>query len=240
MNAERREKQHRTARNRRPILNAGDRVRVRRGVKDPDFADVPLGGWVGTVMEIDKSDGDSMCLIEWSERTLRAIHPVFKARCERDGLEYQKMWLAEEDLEPDEGPAAPIEEAHPSSRLLCEKDQDDRVRAALGLTSDDPLPDVDEQALDHYHAHLSVKLRFPFEATASEETGPLETNEHEVEVIGLLDTEEYDVDESHGLVCEVREGGRQHQVPLGELSVTGDDDNAQLVGDYAYWFWNHR
>ena len=32
---------------------AGDRVRVRRGVTDPEYPDLPLGGWAGTVAEVD-------------------------------------------------------------------------------------------------------------------------------------------------------------------------------------------
>ena len=120
------------------------------------------------------------------------------------------------------------------------EDQDDRVRVALGATSDDPLPDVDEETLRRYHGHLSEKLRFPFEATASEETGPLESAEHDVEVIGLLDPEDYDPDECYGLICEVREGRRKVQLSLGELVISRDDENASFVKDYAYWFWNHR
>lgn len=240
MNTARREKHRGVARGRRSVFNAGDRVRVRRGVKDPDFPDVPLGGWAGMVREIDASEGQPAYLVEWGEATLAAIHPVFKSRCERDGFEYEKMWLAERDLEPDAGPGAPIEKALPTSRSLCEEDQDDRVRAALGLTSNDPLPDVDRNRLCRYHEHLSKKLRFPFEATASEETGPLETTTHEVEVIGFLDADKYELDDFSGLICEVHEGRRQYPLPLGEFEVAGDGKNAQLLEDYAYWFWNHR
>ena len=53
------------------------------------------------------------------------------------------MWLGEEDLEPDDGTPVPIEQ--PTQIVtppLSEKDQDDRVRMALGLTHDDPLPEV--------------------------------------------------------------------------------------------------
>jgi hypothetical protein len=215
-------------------------VRVKRGVADPDFPDVPLGGWSGTVREVDSSGGGRLCLVEWNEATLAAIHPVFRKRCERDGVELERMWLAEKDLEPDSGAPVQIEEATPESRPLREEDQDDRVRTALGLTSDDPLPDVSEETLRRYHSYLSERLRFPFEAEASEETGPLESTEHAVKVTGLLDPAEYDLDEFYGLICEVREGRRKYQLPLGELEATGGGESARLVEDYAYWFWNHR
>ena len=148
--------------------------------------------------------------------------------------------LGEKDLKPGSGPAGPIEKARPALRSLREENQDDRVRNALGLTSDDLLPDVDEKTLRLYHRHLSEKLRFPFEATFSEEIGPLEGRENKVKIIGLLDFENDDIDEFYGLICEAREGDRKVQCTLAELACTGDGENTQIVEDYAYWFWNHR
>ena len=56
-------------------------------------------------------------------------------RCERDALELETMWLGEEDIEPDDGTPVPIEQPTEIKTLpLSEKDQDDRVRMALGLT----------------------------------------------------------------------------------------------------------
>src|SRR2546423_4618606 len=43
-----------------------------------------------------------------------------------------------------------------SARPLNEKDQDDRVRIALGLTSNDPLPEVDDDTLLAYHRYLQL------------------------------------------------------------------------------------
>ena len=34
----------------------GSRVRVRRGTIDPDYPDIPLGGWTGTVLETADAD----------------------------------------------------------------------------------------------------------------------------------------------------------------------------------------
>jgi hypothetical protein len=76
------------------------------------------------------------------------MYPAYRKRCERDGLELESMWLGEDDVERDTGGPAVIEQ--PTSivpRPLNEKDQDDRVRIALGLTSDDPLPEVDDDTL---------------------------------------------------------------------------------------------
>src|SRR3954452_12376179 len=152
----------------------GAKVRVRHGVRDPDFADIPLGGWAGTVKEVEHAKGETTYLIAWDRATLKGMHPVYKKRCERDGLELESMWLGDDDLEPDDGTPVSIEQ--PTSivtKPLSEKDQDDRVRMALGLTHDDPLPDVSRKALLAYHRYLAARLKFPFKAKSESDGMPL-------------------------------------------------------------------
>src|SRR3954451_13303945 len=149
-----------------PRFEPGAKVRVKRGVPGPDFPDIPLGGWAGTVKEVEQAKGESTYLIEWDKKTLKGIHPVYRKRCERDGLEFETMWLGEEDIEPDEGKPVPIEKPTTIvTKPLSEKDQDDRVRMALGLTHDDPLPDVSRETLLAYYRHLKDRLTLPFPAT---------------------------------------------------------------------------
>lgn len=161
------------AKKRRPPVPAkfkgGDRVRVKRGIRDVDYPDMPLGGWAGTVTEVCGADTFT---IRWSRETLDAIHPVFKKRCEIDGLDYEQYALTGDDLEPD--PGGPLDIEHPTeitTKPLSTRDQDDRVRMVFGLTSNDPLPDVDDETLEAYHEYLSNNLVFPFRAEHGAEYG---------------------------------------------------------------------
>lgn len=36
-----------------PRFGPGEKVRVRHGVIDPDFPDIPIGGWAGKVQETE-------------------------------------------------------------------------------------------------------------------------------------------------------------------------------------------
>jgi hypothetical protein len=223
-------------------FDAGAQVRVKPGTTVPDFEDIPLGGWVGTIREVNARSAPPTYLIEWNRYTLDNMHPIFRKRCERDGLEAENMWLGEEDIEPDTDEPAVIEQpTNIVTNPLDDKDEDDRVRIALGLTSDDPLPDVDDDTLLDYHRYLSAHLTFPFEATREWESGPFSTRTQTIKITGLSDPEgEPGIDEMYGLFCEGRGKGRLVEVPLAECEAKKGSPNRQLLKDYSYWFWNYR
>ncbi len=77
-----------------PRFKVGDKVRVKSGVSDPDFPDMPLGGWSGTVTEIIEHDGQINCVFKLDNRTLTSIHPIYRRRCERDGLDFETMGMS--------------------------------------------------------------------------------------------------------------------------------------------------
>ena len=87
----------------------GSRVRVKAGTTDPDFPDLPLGGWTGTVREIDRTAHPASYLVEWDRHTLRHIDPAYRSRCEGQGLDLGRMWLGEGGLKPDTGGSARVE-----------------------------------------------------------------------------------------------------------------------------------
>jgi len=224
-----------------PKFAVGDRIRVKHGIKDADYPDMPMGGWAGTVSRIEKR-APRMHLIRWSEETLAGVHPVFNQRCERDGTDVEEYWLAEGDLEPDPGGPLKIEQPKKiRTKPLLPKDQDDRIRKVFGLTSNDPLPDVDDETLLTYYDHLFENLSFPFQVEHTPESGTPFRTCYPVKVIGLGDPDDEPmIDEMHGILCEARHQRHVVTVPLGELVVSKGKPNRQLVADYCYWFWNWR
>jgi hypothetical protein len=204
-----------------PRFKPGDKVRVKHGVRDPDFPDIPLGGWAGTVGEVEPAEGEATVLVAWDRATLRGMHPVYKKRCERDGLELESMWLGVEDLEPDDGSPVAIEP--PTSIVtapLSEKDQDDRVRMALGLTHDDPLSDVTEETLGAYHRHLAAKLKFPIGASVWQESGPFTGKKITVTISRLVDPLDGEIAEEYGLIGLVRTPKEEEiEFPLDEIEL---------------------
>lgn len=225
-----------------PRFGVGTSIRVKPGTTVPDFEDIPLGGWAGTISEVDQRSNPPTYLIEWTKHTLDHMHTVFRKRCERDGLGLESMWLGEDDIEPDSGEPPVIEQ--PTSivnRPLNPKDEDDRVRLALGLSSDDPLPDVDEDILLAYHRYLAAHLTFPFEASWEQESGPFSSRTRTIKITALGNPEDDSgIDDMYGLMCEARTEGRLIELPLAECEAKKGGPNCQLLKDYAYWFWNNR
>jgi hypothetical protein len=213
-----------------PRFRVGDKVRVKYGVIDPDFSDIPLGGWSGTVKEVEQADDEITYDIKWNKRTLDGMHPIYRKRCERDDLELQTMWLGEEDIEPDDGTPVSMEQPTQIKTLpLSERDQDDRVRMALGLTHDDSLPKVNRKHLRVYYRYLAANLKFPFKAKTERDGISLTIHR-------LIDLKEYELDDEEGLLCEARDRQASFTVPLSELKDAVG--NRKLVDDYGYWFWN--
>ena len=197
-----------------------------------------MGGWVGTIRRVDAKESPPLYLIEWNRDTLDGMHPIFRKRCERDGLELESMWLAENDIELFQGQVVVIEQPTAIVTMpLSSDDQDDRIRIVMGLTHDDLVPDVDEATLLTYYRYLIENLSFPFDAEYHEETAD-GFIVHSVQVLGLLDPDEFECDEFYGLFCEAREGRRNLDVPLCEVEAKKKDPNHQLLSDYSYWFWN--
>jgi len=216
-------------------FKVGDKVRVRHGVKDTDYPDIPLGGWAGTIVEVHK---DGMYTVRWSGETLANIHPVVKKRSEKDGTVFEEYWLGDDDLEPDPGGPLNIEQpTEITTKPLSPKDEDDRIRMVFDLTSNDPLPEVDDDTLLAYHQYLAANLTFPFEAEHGAEYGHPE----KIKVIGLGDPDEEPmIDDDYGILCEARMERQVVALPLDELEVLKGKANRQLVADYCYWFGNYR
>jgi hypothetical protein len=225
-------------------FSVGDKVRVRPGMTDPDWPDVPLGGWAGSVEEVNAAGAPVTYLLKWSKETLRRMPRVARQRSEREGLDVERMWLNEEELQPDDGSPLVIEKPGKlAPRPLQLDDEEDRVRAALGLMSrDDPVPSPNPRSLEKYSQYLTGRLSFPFAGRmmGGWENGPAAGEE--VLVLRLLPTLPGD----YGLTCEVRrdshsdrkmtpdERNQAFAVPLTIVEVP-EGPNAVFLRDYAFW-----
>jgi len=69
-----------------PKPAAGQTVQVQPGVNMPEFDDLPIGGWRGTVLETSGTGSKMKVILEWDAETAQKIPDNYKAHCESQGL----------------------------------------------------------------------------------------------------------------------------------------------------------
>ena len=217
----------------------GDSIRVKPGIKDPDFG-TAIGGWQGRISNIDKSNDETLCVvsIQWDSVTLKNMPVAMIEQCEEQGLDWAEMALGANDVEPEKPRDTESDVAKIKTQLSSQHgwvslgEEGKRIQKVLaGIDADDEMG-----ALGAWEEHLDKKLRFPFEAAVAEfqERGPLRDGD-KIVVTGNADA----TDEMYGIIVDVRVGKRKYAFPLCDLEVTDKKSpNYQLVKDYAVWFAN--
>jgi hypothetical protein len=213
-----------------PKFPMGSIVHVRRGATDVDYPEMPFGGWVGRVIEVQE-DVCTTCLVRWNQETLAAIDPLFEHRCE---TEFRETWLDEDDLEHDDGNQMPVEQPTGTPRLG--DDREARIRSVFGLFSGDSFPRACLAALLTYYEHLAARLSFPF-AGDFQGTDP-SLGPRAVTVVRLL--QKACVNDSDGILCRAVDDKGARGMRLAEVRVAPNSANSQLIADYCYWLRNYR
>ena len=217
-------------------FSVGTEVCVNIGVTLPDLPDIPLGDWTGTVSEVFADQTPAAYEIKWSQRTLDGMPLIYRSRCERDDYEWNTVWLNEDDLHLDTGEAVPIEQpTDVVTRPLAMNDQGDRIRMIFNLTSDDSLPDVEYATLSVYYHYLSDHLSFPFQARHRPDDVRFAGTPYRVTVRSLYDMDDYDVEESYGLIGVGLFQDNRIEFPMRDIDVKRNDPNRQLLDDYRFW-----
>ena len=81
-------------------LGEGTRIRVKPGVVSPEFPEVSLTGWTGSVIEVSGRSPAQKFIVEWDSATIQAIPADYVSRCEAQMLIHAMACLGQDDLEP--------------------------------------------------------------------------------------------------------------------------------------------
>lgn len=81
-------------------IGKGVHVRVRGGVTAPEFPDIQISGWSGTVSDVSGRKDKRKVFIEWDGPTLEQMPGDYLAKCEERQLYHIMACLTENDLEP--------------------------------------------------------------------------------------------------------------------------------------------
>lgn len=220
-------------------LNPGNSVIVKKGVKDPDFEDLDLGGWQGRVIIIDSSSNpdNTLITIEWDSKTLKQIPSWYIEQSETEGYDWNIMVLFETDVEKTKARDKKGDANNVRKKLENEYywlhlgEEGIRIGRILhGIDPDDIM-----ECLLCWAEYLDENLNFPVAAIVDEtdDYGPLKEGE-KVSIKSLPHLEDL-----RGIIAEIRLGRSKYAFPLCELEVIDKKSpDYQLIDDYRVWFAN--
>lgn len=78
----------------------GLRVRVKQGVQSPEFPEISLSGWTGSVVETSGKPPEQKVIIEWDAATIAAMPAEYISQCESGQLYHVMASLGSNDVEP--------------------------------------------------------------------------------------------------------------------------------------------
>ena len=86
------------------VYREGDPVRVKPGTACPDASELDFSGWQGRVSDLSWVDDDSDPTIgfAWDSISLRAMPTWFIEDSELNGLDWARMYLSTDQVEPAE------------------------------------------------------------------------------------------------------------------------------------------
>jgi hypothetical protein len=226
-----------------PPFAIGGSVVVKPDEIDPG-SDQPIGGWQGRVMGYHEED-PLLVDVAWDSVTLRGMSMEWMAQSDLEGLDWSRMYLLFDTLDP-ATPRDTEEEANEThrelqSRVVAELNVTGKLyvlasgKAVLELVHAQPNPD-ERAAHAAWHTYLQQALKLPFIAeVAVRDQPPLHQGERVTvrAVTGL--------DEQEGTMVRVQRRRDGVEVPLIALKIgTPSAANYQVLSDYTEWLQDQK
>lgn len=218
-------------------LKVGDCIRVKSGVKDPNYG-FDIGDWQGRVTEIETYQPPQLTIMfQWDSLSLKSMPASAIRRSEENGLDWTTMGLYPEEVEKAEPRDTQadvdeiIDELSVKHNWNYMGEQGQRIHQVL----EDIDEDDDLEAFEAWQEYLKAHLKLPFDAVVPEyqERGPLEDGDL-VKVLGFEGVEDL-----YGVLMNIQSRGEAYIFPLCDLeAVRKKSANYTYLDDYAVWFSN--
>jgi hypothetical protein len=214
------------------MFKLGNSVKVKQGVKDPDFPENNLNGWQGRIIEKDEDEeGDTIYCVAWDSITLAQMEDVYLVECVEEGLDFTSMFLKEDELElaKERDTEAQVEEKiqEIKDRLdnIAISAQEERIEQILETAISDKELDV----LNAWWKYLRANIQLPFVAEVMEFQGKIKIGDH-VKVTGFAG-----IDEELGIMMKARYKNENVNLPLYAIQAN-EGKNFEVTDDYTYWY----
>ena len=80
-------------------IKIGDYVRVKKGIRDPDYSKFVIGGFQGTIFSVDEYPDETLVGIKWDEETLSKMPKKIVERFLKENFQHDKMYLSADEVD---------------------------------------------------------------------------------------------------------------------------------------------
>jgi len=235
-------------------MKIGDTVKVKKGVKSPDYEDLMIEGWSGIIIGIDKE----ILTIELDSITLSELKEDYIIDSLMNDIEYQLICLEIDEVEITNPRDSKSDTLKKQMEINAKFSLDEEEKRIFDVLKSDDIS-VNEENLARYFIFLKANLKKPCILTGMEDfdweepyilggwskkeyeklkkTNPSYTDKFEF----IKLEEEYD--DWKGIYANVKRisDEKVFTIPLWDLKeVDKKDQNFQIMSDYSFWMTNYR
>lgn len=247
-------------------MELGNFVKVKKGIKDPDYQEFDMSDWTGVISKkiAIQDNGLQLVEVQWDMKTLEKLPIKFIKDSIEDGCEFDAMNLGKEDIHIIEN----REKDNPKERRKLVIDleskydyigfDDDDKRIAEILNSNNVA--VNKENLKTYRTYLIENLkgrilltgiedfsweeRFVFGYGSEREYAQLrKTNpsyKDTFKLVKILSVDKYDYDRDLFAKVQRQEDRKTFEIPLSQLECIDEkSDNYALLDEFSVWVVNY-
>jgi hypothetical protein len=240
-------------------LKIGDSVRVKEGIKVPDYEEFDMSNWQGRITQF--SDEYGTVEIKWDSITLKTMPLEFIENSIDEGCEYSVMWLEKSEVEK----AEPRDKDSDVERIKNELEKEygnlsfDEQEKRIAKILKKKNIEVNMDNLKVYFTYLKANIKFPCKLTGMEDfqweepylLGGWSKKEYErlkkenasytdeFELMGFDD----EIEDGSGIFVKVKRisDKKEFTLPLWDLkTISRKDQNNELISDYSSWMTNFK
>jgi len=218
-------------------IKVGDYIKVKKGIKAPDFEYQLMDNWQGKVVDIQKEE--KLVEIEWDSETLLNTPERYLKDLTKEGYNYEIMTLDISELEQADRRSNSNQEKDLKSKLEArlywiELFEEEEKSIKYGKLFQGIQLSNYNQLYQKWEEYLSENLDFPIETKVVEsERGRIRNGAK----IKLLNIEDYDG--MYGILGIGKHKNEAITFPICNLeAINKKSKNYDLLKDYAIWFAN--
>lgn len=218
-------------------IKIGDYVKVKNGIKVPDFGYQLMDNWQGKIVGIQKSE--NLVDIEWDSETLLNTPDKYLKDLIKEGYDYEIMTLEISELEranrrDNSNQRKDVKSTLDAKLYWIELFEEEDKSIKYGKLFQGIKLDDYNQLYQKWEECLNENLEFPIETKVVETSIGRIRNGARVK---LLDIQDYD--DMYGIFGIGKHEGEAITFPICNLeAIDKESKNYELLRDYAIWFAN--